>query len=565
VVVLGCALFFELLVKLQNTSNGLLGTEDEWQAYERALYILRFFRFPAFEPMQIPLSPIVAPPGPALAMTLSVLLLGPNPLLVSYVGALIGGSVFVALFFAARSLLAGNPNRDALALCAVALAALVSPLIIRMELFLGETLAFVLLLVAIRLYATSRFPLTALLLILIGFMEEFTTVIALGVILISGILSYLVSRDAKKLGWSALLVLVGLIPELVLFYAQGPQYRVSFVSGGLFPYVNVLTNLEMILQFCGVVVPLFGAVGFLLIVKQVVNRKTPFQQIVLFVWFGVSALYSVFPPLLPGVALWRTFDYLALPASILGAYCISVLAQKAQRVLLACSLLLLALPIAYLYLLGRAAVIDYIVSLISSDVRLGNALLVCVSIVMITVSFGVLLWRLGFSKRVGRKALVAFAIIFGVMFLQVSFYSPFETQFYSSYLTTNETTFLMSESHSLPANSVLATDFVLAPNVAALANRTVKDLPAYPTSSQNIFSNIGNASIYSDQFPPEGVVPTPLEVQIQSGQPVYLVVLVGNPGILYTSPVVLNELQTDSRFTMVGSSENLYLFSVSMG
>ena len=124
---------------------------------------------------------------------------------------------------------------------------------------------------------------------------------------------------------------------------------------------------------------------------------------------------------------------------------------------------------------------------------------------------------------------------------------------------------LAAFSSSLPTNSVIATSFVLGSNVADLTDRAVHDLPAFPSSSQILFSEIHNSSIYSEGFARNGgVVPPQFRVPIGANQPVYLVLLEGYPSyVQYTEPSVVNQLLHDSRFTLLGSAGRMYVFAVS--
>ncbi len=565
IIILGSVLLLEVLVKVQNSSSGLFGTEDEWTVYQRSLYTLQNLRFPVFEPHQIPLSPFEATPGPILAFVGAILVLGEDPLALSYLGAMIGGAVFLALFYTSRIFFSGERDRNEMSLLAIGLAALSSPLVIRMQLFIGETIAFVLFLLAVGLYVKGKYIRVSLLAFAIGFTEEFTLVILLLTVLLSGLVCLFTMRDKKRFKWSVIIVAIGLVSEAILFITQGPSYRVGFISQGFFPFTDVVANAQTIIQFMGIMLPLVAVVGFLLLFRKFLARNFTLERNILLSWFSVCAIYSLFPPLLPGATIFRTLDYLALPASILGAYGLAVLISRRDQwtITKVVTLAILASGI-YAWVFHRPTLISYVQSFGALLNDSGLVVLILVTTFASSASF-FLIWRKAKTNRTGRiSGFLAVLLIVSMFFVQSSFYAQYETKFYMSYLNSGETTFLTGAANSIPPNGIIATDFVLAANVAGLTGRTVKDLPANPTSAQMIFDDIQNASIYSEQFGSSGVVPAQLRVPVNSSQPIYLLVLDGYPGVLFTYPSVVNQLLHDSRFTLVSSSGNLYLFSVSL-
>jgi hypothetical protein len=461
-----------------------------------------------------------------------------------------------------------------MALAAVGLAILSAPLVIRMQLFVGETIAFLLLLVAIHLYLKGSYKLVSVLIFLIGFTEEFTLIVALGIVFLSAIACYITLHDSRRLKWSAVIIVIGLIPESALFFAQGPAYRLSFVSEGFLPYPNPIVNSETAVQFMGVLLPLLALVGFLFYFRPILTKKFSLERIVLLSWFAIAALYTLFPPLLPSVAIFRTLDYLTLPASLLASYALPRLFQfRRQSLLLIIAGFAILSSVGYAYFLHRPTLTSYVDSLGTIIREPGILSLVIVTAIASSASVSLVFWKseswkhgqsqYQSKKKLNSKAFIGLFLLIFMLLVQTSFYSQYEANFYASYLTSGESTFLGSAAHSIPPNAVIATNFVLGANVAAITNRTVKDIPAFPTSAQGIVEDIENASIYSEQFA-TGVVPLQLQVPLSANQPVYLVVLSGYPGILYTYPPVLTQLLQESRFALLGSSGSLYLFSVNL-
>jgi len=563
IIIICVAIGIELVLRLQNSAFGMFGTEDEWTNYMRAFYFLRTFQFPSVEPMQIPHEPIVATPGPAILMSFLIEFFQKNNALLSYSGAVIGGLVFPAVYFACKSIFRNDQNRNVLSIVAVGLAILSAPLLIRMQLFVGETIAFVLLLLMIGLYATEKYSLSALLIFLIGFNEEFTTVIALATVLLTGILSAILCKNLKCLKWSLIITIVGIIPESILFIAQNPSYRTSFVSQGFFPYPNVLQNSFTIVDFLGVMLPLFGLLGFIFYLRETYREGLSNKRLTLIVWFSLSAIYSIFPPLLPQVTLFRTLDYFSLPSAILGALClVTLMRSKNLWPLFFVSVFMIVSSSLYALVYHTSTLIGYLSSLGTELGNEGELSLILIGAFVATASFVMVFRKLPLGRSKSNFVALTFVLLLSMIIIQTTFYSSYEISFYQSYFNSAELHTISNLSTTLPKDSWIATNFVLGANVAALSNRTVKDLPPYITSAQSLLADIQNDSIYTEIFGTTGgVAPQQLRVPITTSVQIYLLVLEGQ-GFIYTNSTVMNELMNSSNFKFYLSSDRMFLFEV---
>lgn len=564
-VILVLAVLIVVAVKLQNTAWGAFGTEDESANYMRGLYILQHGTLPAFEPMQIPLIPIVAPEGAALVSAILTLVFQHNAQYVSLAGAIIGGLVFPLLFFAGKHLLDDEEHKNALGLAAVGLAVLSPELIFRMQLLVGETLGFVLLLIAIRFYAKGDYTTSAVLIFLIGFCEEFSDLVFILIVLLAGLLAAFLMRDKRRLLWSLVIFLVGLVPEGVLFFSQGPSYRISFVSSGIFPYPNAIANLETMIENLGVLLPLLGFLGFALCLSDIIRGKITVARIVLLSWFVVVIFYALYPPILPGVSLIRLMDYVTLPLALMGAYSMGrLLSSKNYFLMLDVAVIIIAAIIPSDTIFPGLTLTNFATSLEGLLANLpGLALALMVTAVAWTSIL--LLFYKSFSKTKYRRAIIAavLLVLLSSSFMEASSNSAVEVNFYSGYLSSSELNTLSNFSSTIPHDSIIATTFVLGPLVAAETGRTVKDLPPALANLTTTLSAIENDSLYSEQFGPSGIAPPQLRVPIASGAPIYLVLVTGGNSILYTSSAVIDQLTQSADFHLISTDGRMYVFSVS--
>ncbi len=555
ILVFSVSVLIESIIKLQNSSNGFFGTDDEWTVYNRARFLLAHGQLPAYEPMQVPPQPIPAPFGATVLMAVVMAIIGTSPSGVFYSGLLLSGLVPCALYLASKSLLTEDPNKEVISLGAAGLVFLSAPFVIRMQLFLGETMAFVMFLLAIRFYAVGKYRPVLLLVFLIGFTEQFTALIAILVFFTTGVIYLILEKGGKRFMWSLAICVAAAVPELSLFFFNGRSYGASYFTQGFGQYTNLVLNAETIFNLVGTIIPILGLLGLALFFRDSIRSKLSPGKVTLISWGIILLLYSVFLPLFPGGSLFRIQDYVTLPLSILGAYLFARIARQRNRAKAVAILSLVLLSIEAYFLLSPLPLPNSgVTNVVPGNFGL-EALAISVTIVA-ALSASLVLWK---SKRpeqsTSRKFLVvAFVLFFSVTLVQASFYSSYELTFYQSILTSTEQVYLVNLSSALPQNSVIATATILAPNVAGLANRYVEDLPPFPTSSQDIYSGILSARNNSAQF----------SDQVNTNQPTYLLVVEGYPSYqYYTTPTVVHLLMTDSRFTFISGSGRMSLFLVS--
>ena len=556
-LVFGISFLVEASIKLQNSSNGLFGTQDEWTVYNRARYLLEYSRLPIYEPLELPLTPIVAPIGTTLVMAGFMEVLGTNPFLLSYSGVVLGSLVSVALFLATKTLLNNDPNKESIAIGAVVLALLSAPFVVRMQLFLGETISFLLFLFALRSYILGKYKTVVLLVLSIGFTEQFCALIAIIVFFFVGMVGFATAKSSKILKWNLAICIAAGLPSVILFLWNGTSYGTGYFTEGVFPYLNIVMNTETIFNLMGTITPFLGVTGLLFLLWKFRRSKFGIAEILLITWAATLILYSVIPPLLPGVTLFRTLDYLTMPLAILGSFFIVRVGNRSDQIpILIFTALLLFLSNLYLYY-GPMPYNVLTLGLKLSEFSVESLLaMITASAMLVTV-----LWKSGVHTIGNSRAPLAalLLLLFLVTLVQFSYYSPYELEFYQSYFTSSQITYLEALPSTLPKNSVIATSGALAPVVAGITNKTIKDLPAFLNSSQIIFSDIENDSV---SF--LGTAPTPLRVPLPQSEPIYLLVLSGwATSVILTNPNVVTELMQDSHFTLTSNSGTLFLFSVS--